>query len=73
ILESQKPQVTTMSAIGSESEERAVNDDEIQTSSIIQHPCEKCGQEEVRYYTRQLRGADEGTTVFYSCDCGHKY
>ena len=27
----------------------------------------------MRYYTLQLRSADEGSTVFYSCECGHKY
>jgi DNA-directed RNA polymerase I subunit RPA12 len=55
------------------SEVQTINDDDVQTSVVIQHPCEKCGREEVRYYTQQLRSADEGTTVFYECDCGHKY
>ena len=55
------------------SEVQTINDDDVQTSVVIQHPCEKCGREEVRYYTQQLRSADEGTTVFYECECGHKY
>jgi DNA-directed RNA polymerase I subunit RPA12 len=55
------------------SEVQTINDDDVQTSVVIQHPCEKCGRPEVRYYTQQLRSADEGTTVFYECDCGHKY
>jgi DNA-directed RNA polymerase I subunit RPA12 len=52
---------------------QTINDDDVQTTSVIQHPCDKCGREEVRYYTQQLRSADEGTTVFYECDCGNKY
>jgi DNA-directed RNA polymerase I subunit RPA12 len=55
------------------SEVQTINDDEVQTTSVIQHTCEECGREEVRYYTQQLRGADEGTTVFYVCDCGNKW
>ena len=40
----------------------------------IKQPCEKCGVQEVRFYTLQLRSVDEGTTVFYSCPaCGHKW
>ena len=55
------------------SEVQTINDDDVQTTSVIQHTCEKCGREEVRYYTQQLRSADEGSTVFYECDCGNKY
>lgn len=47
-------------------EERRNND------AVTQQSCEKCGRDEVRFYTQQLRGADEGSTVFYRCECGHK-
>lgn len=43
------------------------------TRARTEQLCEKCGQEEVWYHTMQLRSADEGSTVFYECDCGHKY
>ncbi|KAF2228094.1 DNA-directed RNA polymeras-like protein I subunit [Elsinoe ampelina] len=41
--------------------------------SRINETCPQCGQEEVSYYERQLRGADEGSTIFYICDCGHQW
>lgn len=44
-----------------------------QTDAVIQETCPECGRTEMRFYTLQLRSADEGTTVFYSCECGHKY
>lgn len=34
----------------------------------IKMKCPKCGAEEVSYNSAQLRSADEGQTVFYSCD-----
>lgn len=44
------------------------------TEATIKQPCEKCGNEEVRFYTQQLRSADEGSTVFYTCPkCNHKW
>lgn len=43
-----------------------------QAEAIIQEKCPMCGRDEMRYYTLQLRSADEGSTVFYTCDCGHK-
>lgn len=55
------------------SEVQTISDADVQTTSVIAQRCEKCGREEVRYYTQQLRSADEGSTVFYECDCGHKY
>jgi DNA-directed RNA polymerase I subunit RPA12 len=40
--------------------------------ATIQETCPVCGRKEMRYYTIQLRSADEGTTVFYNCECGYK-
>lgn len=67
-----KPTAFPSSLRAKRSEVQTINDDDVQTSVVIQHPCEKCGRPEVRYYTQQLRSADEGTTVFYECECGHK-
>lgn len=39
----------------------------------IKMKCPKCGAEGMLYNTAQLRSADEGQTVFYSCDsCGYR-
>jgi DNA-directed RNA polymerase subunit M/transcription elongation factor TFIIS len=45
----------------------------IQTEAFTKETCDKCGRTEVRFSSVQLRGADEGSTNFYTCDCGHKY
>ncbi len=45
----------------------------IQTEAFANETCEKCGRTEVRFSAVQLRGADEGSTIFYTCECGHKY
>lgn len=45
----------------------------INTMARADERCPKCGAEEVRYTTLQLRSADEGSTVLYYCDCGHTY
>ncbi|KAM0790785.1 hypothetical protein ACM66B_004633 [Microbotryomycetes sp. NB124-2] len=35
--------------------------------------CEKCGNDKMSVKTMQLRSADEGATVFYSCErCGYQ-
>lgn len=47
--------------------------DDVQADATIRETCPDCGREEMRYYTLQLRGADEGSTVFFTCECGHKY
>ena len=47
--------------------------EDVQTDAVIRQTCTECGRLEMRYYTLQLRSADEGSTVFYSCECGHKY
>ena len=46
--------------------------EDVQTEATIRQTCPECGREEMRYYTLQLRSADEGSTVFYSCECGYK-
>ncbi|KAG5860559.1 DNA-directed RNA polymerase-like protein [Encephalitozoon hellem] len=38
----------------------------------IKYRCPACGSEEMMYNTAQLRSTDEGQTVFYSCECGHR-
>lgn len=38
----------------------------------IKMKCPQCGSDEMHYNTAQLRSADEGQTVFYTCDCGYK-
>ncbi|KAF2736098.1 hypothetical protein EJ04DRAFT_174054 [Polyplosphaeria fusca] len=55
------------------SQVQTITEADMQTHAITSQTCDKCGREEVRYYTQQLRSADEGTTVFYECECGHKW
>ncbi len=56
------------------SDVREVSEAEKQIDASIKETCAKCGCEEVRYYTQQLRSADEGSTVFYTCpQCGNKW
>eukprot|EP00050_Salpingoeca_kvevrii_P021863 m.116754 g.116754 ORF g.116754 m.116754 type:complete len:158 (+) comp9510_c0_seq3:523-996(+) len=43
-----------------------------QTGATIEEKCPECGAEEMTFHTAQLRSADEGQTVFYSCKCGYK-
>ncbi|KAG8576675.1 hypothetical protein GDO81_009935 [Engystomops pustulosus] len=34
---------------------------------LIDRRCSRCGYEKMAYHTRQMRSADEGQTVFYTC------
>ncbi|KAJ9644468.1 DNA-directed RNA polymerase I core subunit rpa12 [Coniosporium apollinis] len=68
-----KPSAFPSSLRAKRSEVQTLGEEDMQTEATIRQPCEKCGREEVKYYTLQLRSADEGSTVFYTCECGHKW
>ena len=34
---------------------------------VVERKCPKCGNETMSYATLQLRSADEGQTVFFTC------
>lgn len=46
---------------------QSVTESDIQTTATTNEPCPRCGAPEVRYETKQLRSADEGSTVFFTC------
>lgn len=43
------------------------------TEALTEKDCPQCGRKEMYYTTVQLRSADEGSTVFFTCVCGYKY
>lgn len=52
----------------------SIKKDDLGEGAIIKEKCPKCGNDEMLYHTLQLRSADEGATVFYTCTkCGYKY
>lgn len=46
---------------------------EVNTEATTTQTCPKCARTEVRFSAVQLRSADEGSTIFYTCDCGYKW
>ncbi|KAK7444161.1 transcription factor S-II [Colletotrichum acutatum] len=52
---------------------QTVDRNNVNTEATIRETCPKCGAEEVRFTAVQLRSADEGSTIFFTCECGFKY
>lgn len=47
--------------------------EEKETVALINEVCPKCSNPQMSYRTAQLRGADEGQTIFYKClKCGNE-
>ncbi|KAL3690601.1 hypothetical protein R1sor_016910 [Riccia sorocarpa] len=47
---------------------------DVQQRAVVNDECPKCKNPQLEYYTRQLRSADEGQTVFYECaKCQYKF
>ncbi len=51
------------------------DDDDVERErATVDEPCPKCPNQVLRFYTMQLRSADEGQTVFYECEkCKHTF
>lgn len=73
IVTRSKPSAYPSTLRAKRSEVKQLVASEMTTQATMKETCEKCGAKEVRYSEQQLRGADEGSTIFYECDCGHKY
>lgn len=43
------------------------NQDESAEGPVVERKCPKCGNDKMSYATLQLRSADEGQTVFFTC------
>lgn len=43
------------------------DEEEAAEGPVIDRRCSKCGNNKMSYATLQLRSADEGQTVFYTC------
>ncbi|RMZ84839.1 hypothetical protein DV737_g998, partial [Chaetothyriales sp. CBS 132003] len=72
IVSRSKPAAFPSALHAKHSDVQAVNAEELQVEAVINRTCPQCGRSEMFYHTKQLRSADEGTTVFYRCECGFK-
>lgn len=52
---------------------QTINDDEIETLATVSKTCPTCENQTLLWRDMQLRGADEGMTIFYWCpDCNYR-
>lgn len=72
IVSKSKPSAFPSALRSKQSAVQTLTSEDADTDAVIQMTCPRCQRTEMRYYTAQLRSADEGTTVFYSCVCGYK-
>ncbi|KAF2672249.1 hypothetical protein BT63DRAFT_452754 [Microthyrium microscopicum] len=68
-----KPSAYPSTLRAKRSDVQQITEDTAPAHATIRQRCEKCGREEVRWYEQQLRSADEGSTIFYVCECGNKW
>ena len=73
VITRSKPSAFPSSLRTKRSEVQTLTAEDMNVEAVIRQTCDKCGREEVRFTTQQLRSADEGTTVFYSCECGNRF
>jgi DNA-directed RNA polymerase I subunit RPA12 len=73
IVSESKPSAFPSALRAKRSAVQELSADDRKTEAIVEKQCAKCGRKEMFFTTVQLRSADEGSTVFYRCVCGHKY
>ncbi|KAF1850515.1 uncharacterized protein K460DRAFT_301643 [Cucurbitaria berberidis CBS 394.84] len=67
-----KPDAFPSSLQQKRSEIQTINEDDVQTWGETPQACPSCSNPVMLFTNLQLRGADEGTTVFYRCPkCNH--
>jgi len=55
------------------SETQSLTAADYKNTKRIQRECPDCQAKEMTWSEAQLRGAGEGSTIFYRCSCGHRY
>ncbi len=67
-----KPNAFPSALRAKHSEVQSIDVETLETESVGKRTCPQCQRTEMFYHTKQLRSADEGTTVFYRCQCGYR-
>lgn len=74
IVSTSKPSAFPSALRSKHNDVQNVNTEELQVESVTNEECPQCHAKEMFYHTKQLRSADEGSTVFYRCgECGYKF